>query len=328
MKILYGVQGTGNGHITRSCQIINLLKKNHQVDVLLSGEQNNLSNILDVKFFFKGFGFRFKKSGKIDYYKTIKEIDFKQFYNDIKSINFREYDIVISDFEPISAYGAKIFKKKSIGISNQISLKKQTKNIFKKIFLNYFAPTNLNLPIDLFENRKKGIYGPIIDNNINRNTSEEDFVLIYMPHWNLNTIIKELKEFDLPENIKYFKVFHPEVKSYKFKKDNVVLLPPNRTAFVHELKKCFGIITNSGFSTISESLYLNKKIWSIPIENQFEQKFNAKKISKKGYFVTKKLSKQNFTKWINHTQPKKNNVQNSLNEIVDYINLILSKEVC
>jgi uncharacterized protein (TIGR00661 family) len=89
MKILYGVQGTGNGHITRSSQIINLLKKNHQVDVLLSGEQNNLSNILDVKFFFKGFGFKFKKSGKIDYYKTIKEIDFKQFYSDIKSINFR-----------------------------------------------------------------------------------------------------------------------------------------------------------------------------------------------------------------------------------------------
>lgn len=327
MKILYGIQGTGNGHITRSAQIINLLEKYHQVDVLISGNQNTLSNILKIKYKFKGFNFSLKKSGKIDYYRTIQNVDFRQFYLDVKSIEFENYDLIISDFEPICAYGAKINKKKSIGISNQIFLKKQTKNIFKKIFLNYFSPTEINIPINFFEDKNEKVFGPILDNNLNKNSSQENFILIYMPHCSLKSLIKELNNFELPRNIEHFRIYHPEVKSYKFKKDNILLLPPNRTSFVTDLKKCFGVITNSGFSTISESLFLNKKIWSIPLENQFEQKFNAKSIEKKGFFVTKKLNPSNFKKWIHHNQPQNLQIENSAPRIVELINSILSKEI-
>lgn len=322
MKILYGIQGTGNGHITRSCQIISLLQKNHDVDVLVSGQQNKISNILNIKYNFKGFGFKFKNSGKIDYLKTFLNIDFKQFYEDLKSINFDQYDLIISDFEPVSSYGAKINNIPSIGISNQLFIKKQTKNIFKKFFLNLFSPTKTNLPIDFFENKNKNVFGPIIDNNLTKITKEGDFVLIYMPHWKLEHVSDKLKEFELPKNISHFKIYHPEVKSYKFKKNNIVMMPINRTSFITDLKNCYGIITNAGFSTISESLYLNKKIWSIPLENQFEQKFNAKKINKKGFFVTNKLNKKNFNEWIYHKQPNIK-IENSSTKIVDYINSVL-----
>ena len=38
MNILYGVQGTGNGHISRSREIIRHLKdRGHHVEVILSG---------------------------------------------------------------------------------------------------------------------------------------------------------------------------------------------------------------------------------------------------------------------------------------------------
>ena len=42
VKILYGIQCTGNGHITRSKEIINFLKENYDdqietIDVCLSG---------------------------------------------------------------------------------------------------------------------------------------------------------------------------------------------------------------------------------------------------------------------------------------------------
>ena len=40
MKILYGVQGTGNGHITRSRIVIPLLRSmGHEVDVIISGRK-------------------------------------------------------------------------------------------------------------------------------------------------------------------------------------------------------------------------------------------------------------------------------------------------
>ena len=39
MKILYAIQGTGNGHLSRSMDIVPLLKKMGEVDVLVSGTQ-------------------------------------------------------------------------------------------------------------------------------------------------------------------------------------------------------------------------------------------------------------------------------------------------
>lgn len=327
MKILYGIQGTGNGHITRSTQIISLLRKEHQVDILISGQQNKLSYILDVKYQFKGFDLLFKKSGKINLLKSVKNFDLSQFYKDLKSIDFKQYDLIISDFEPITAYGAKLNNIKSIGISNQNFIKKKTNNPFKKLFLNFFSPTDINISIHFFQNKAKNVFGPIIDLNLTKNTNEGTYILVYLSHWKINDIIDTLNKIELPEKIYGFQIFHPEVKSYRFKKNNIVLLPINRTSFVNEIKKCYGVITNSGFSTTSEALYLNKKIWSIPIENQFEQKFNAKTLSKKGYFVSNKINQSNFNKWVNHLQPNNPDFQNSANDIVDYINLILSKEI-
>jgi uncharacterized protein (TIGR00661 family) len=38
MKILYGIQATGNGHISRSTEIIKELKKfGHEINIILSG---------------------------------------------------------------------------------------------------------------------------------------------------------------------------------------------------------------------------------------------------------------------------------------------------
>ena len=41
MKILFGVQTTGNGHIARANEIISILKKRAEVDVIFSGPKAN-----------------------------------------------------------------------------------------------------------------------------------------------------------------------------------------------------------------------------------------------------------------------------------------------
>ena len=45
MKILYGIQGTGNGHISKSETIYPLLKKYGEVDVLISASNLSLIHI-------------------------------------------------------------------------------------------------------------------------------------------------------------------------------------------------------------------------------------------------------------------------------------------
>ena len=82
MNILYGVNATGNGHLSRSRITISELKKRgHNVTVLFSGR--------DVKDFFdleefkpyiikKGFTFVFE-NGKLSVFKTLLNIDLIQF---------------------------------------------------------------------------------------------------------------------------------------------------------------------------------------------------------------------------------------------------------
>lgn len=50
MKILYGIQLTGNGHITRSIEIIRALKENgFYVDIITSGNNSQIEIPFDIK---------------------------------------------------------------------------------------------------------------------------------------------------------------------------------------------------------------------------------------------------------------------------------------
>ena len=67
MNILYGIQGTGNGHLSRGKFIYDLLKRHSDnVDVLISGSNYSLTPSMPVKYRNKGVTFSIK-NGQIDY---------------------------------------------------------------------------------------------------------------------------------------------------------------------------------------------------------------------------------------------------------------------
>ena len=71
MNILYGIQLNGNGHLTRSLEVINKLKeRGHSVDIVTSGGNSNLSIDLEHKHF-KGLDLFLSKMGSVDWFKTI-----------------------------------------------------------------------------------------------------------------------------------------------------------------------------------------------------------------------------------------------------------------
>ena len=75
MKILYGVQGTGNGHITRAMEIIPYLQQKGEVDILVSGIQTDIELPFEVKYLFNGLSFIFGKKGGVDYWKTFMKMN-------------------------------------------------------------------------------------------------------------------------------------------------------------------------------------------------------------------------------------------------------------
>ena len=73
MKILYAIQGTGNGHLSRAVDIIPELKKYGDLDLFVSGAQAEFKLPFPVKYTSKGLSFYFGKSGGIDFYKTFQK---------------------------------------------------------------------------------------------------------------------------------------------------------------------------------------------------------------------------------------------------------------
>ena len=53
MKVLYAIQGTGNGHVSRAREIVPLLRKKAHTDVLISGIQSDLDLPFDVQYAFR-----------------------------------------------------------------------------------------------------------------------------------------------------------------------------------------------------------------------------------------------------------------------------------
>jgi uncharacterized protein (TIGR00661 family) len=286
MKILYGIQLNGNGHITRSLELINQLKaKGYEVDVIASGGNYSIE-LPDYIKKFKGLSMYFNKSGRINKLKTTLSLNL---FKLIKDVNYdcSVYDLVISDFEPISAYSAKKHKVKSIGISNQVSIIKS--NFLESLFIKYFAPCDYYIPLDYTNG-----YQPIISEKfLNGKVSDEDFYLVYLAAYSLEHIKNELKYSN-----KKFKVYSSDViKDYVY--NNIEFKKSNKDSFQSDLLRCSGVITASGFSTTSEALVLGKRLWSIPIKGQFEQIDNAIKLNKLGVY-TDDLTSENLENWLNN----------------------------
>ena len=322
MKILYGIQLTGNGHITRSIKIITALKSaGFDVDIITSGTNSQLNLPFKIKKQFQGLSFFYNKKGGIDWIKTLLLLKLKNFLSDLK-YDVSEYDLVISDFEPVSAWSARKYNKKSIGIGNQYSFRSNKvprpffKDIFSELFIRWFAPCKEYIGIN-YQKYDEFISLPIInDDLLNKKVINGNFYLVYLPSMSSDFISKQINNYGVGN----WKVYSPDIK--KDKTDGIVKLKKlDKNSFTKDLLNCKGVITASGFSTTSEALVLGKKLWSIPIKGQYEQMCNATSLSKMGVF-TKDLNSDTIFEWIfeykNIEYSWFNPIDNIIKKISDY----------
>lgn len=105
MRVLYAIQGTGNGHLSRARDVIPaLLDQGVALDVLISGTQADIQISYPVKYRFKGLSFIFGKKGGVDMWRTYLKSNTLRLQKEIKSVPIEDYDLVINDFEPITAW--------------------------------------------------------------------------------------------------------------------------------------------------------------------------------------------------------------------------------
>lgn len=289
-RVLYGIQGTGNGHLSRAREIVPILKKYADVDVILSGREHHLKVEFDITYQKKGLGFFIGKKGGINFPKTITHLQFSEFLKDVHKLPVNNYDLVISDLEPISAWAAYLKRTPVILLSHQAIL--YSPNIPRPKGLHYgkavykaYMPPMKKLGYH-FKAYDDFITTPIIRKDIRaQEITQEDFYLVYLDSYGTEFIEEWAAEY--PHET--FKVF--TAQPIETKVPNLSFHKSDATKFTQAMAACKGLITGAGFETPAEALFLGKKLLVVPLKGQYEQLCNAKALEEMGVPVVWKRKK-------------------------------------
>lgn len=295
MKILYSLSGQGFGHSTRSKEIIrHLINKGHQLKVMTYGQAFLLLGEEFDTLEIPGLTLTYKYN-ELDYFRTIynniinaKKL-FYQFLTIYKKVKEFNPDLIITDFEPLSALIAKLLKKPLISIDNQhqlthtkieIPFKYKKELLMTKLIINLMTWGADKYLITSFfktipKNKKTIVLPPVIrEEVINLNPYYGDYLLIYEGA-ELSKILPILKESG-------FKcvVFGPHKEGQE---KNITFKSFNVDDWLKYLEGAKAVIATGGASLISECVYLKKPYLVLPIKKQLEQIINALYLKKLSY---------------------------------------------
>lgn len=295
-NILYGINSEGSGHWTRSREVILHLQKsgNHNVTVVTSGRA--LANLKDHFRVEEIFGFRFKfKNDKIDGLATfLKNSDsFPRGAQSLRRvrdlIKKEKIDIIVTDFEPISCLAGRMSGVPVLSIDNQhfisrtdadyprgyLTQARVAKTVIETMTLGAKAYLTMSFFDAKTQNDSTFILPPIIRREIfYLEPKIGDYILVYVTH-GCKAISKVLKAIDFK-----FVVYGFDEESQD---GNVIFRKFNQTQFLKDFANSAGVLATAGFSLISEALFLGKPFLAWPVQNQFEQVFNAYHLERLGY---------------------------------------------
>jgi uncharacterized protein (TIGR00661 family) len=319
MNILYAVQGTGNGHLSRAIQLYPFLKEYGNVDFFISGSNTALKTDIPIIGRSKGISLFYKSTGGLDYLKIIKSFSFRIFIDAYK-LPVNNYDLVINDFDFVTSLACLFRQKKSVQFGHQASFQsnktpRAKKNkIIGEFILKHFVKSTHYLGLH-FKAYDEAVFNPIIKQEIiDAIPSDDGHISVYLPHYS----IAYLEPFFLKASNYHFEVFSSEVTAIRNYK-NIIYFPISNSGFTKSMIRSHAVITGGGFETPAEAMYMNKKVLSIPISKHYEQLSNAEALSELGVKVIMHIDKDFniiFTDWIKYSAPVKLELRYSTKDIV------------
>src|ERR1700733_4589687 len=293
-NILYGVNGEGAGHSTRSKEVLTHLRaQGHTLHV--ASFDRGMQNLRDQFEVTEIFGFRFAYvNNRVRYKRTIARNlltvpQAAKSANRLKNlIATWKIDLVITDFEPLSCHVAHRMGLPVISIDNQhcltnalVSYPPQYRSdaAAAKLVTLMTPHADAYLVISFFsapvKKRNTFLFPPLLRQEIlEAAPTQAEHVLVYVTS-------------PAPSLAKALAAVRARFGVYGFGRDgeygNVVYKKPSLEGFMRDLTSAKAIVANSGFSLVTEALHLGKPYLAVPVKHQFEQIFNAHWLAKMGY---------------------------------------------
>ncbi|MEH0154353.1 glycosyltransferase family protein [Limibacter armeniacum] len=320
MRVLYAIQGTGNGHLSRARDIVPALQKYCEVDLLISGTQAEVQLPFEVKYRYKGMSFVFGKEGGVALWETVRITKPKRFRNEIASLPIQQYDLVINDFEPVSAWAAFLKGVPCVSLSHQCAVlsekapKPKKGDKLGKFILENYAPVQEHYGFH-FDKYSEGIFTPVIRKEVRElEVTDQGHYTVYLPSYADKKLLKHLSKF---EEIRW-EVFSKHCQE-ELKEGNITIKPISNKAFIESMASSKGVLCGAGFETPAEALYMKKKLLVIPMKNQYEQQCNAAALKNMGVPVIKSLKKKHYEtiqSWLESAQLVEVNYPDNAEEAV------------
>lgn len=323
MNILYAIQATGNGHISRAMELLPYLKEYGNIDIFLSGGNSHLALDAPIKYRSKGLSLYYNCTGGLDYWQIAKGIHPFRLRQEIRDLPVEKYDLVLNDFEYITAAACARKKVPSINFGHQASFQSphtprpSVKNTAGEWVLKNYAKASHYVGLH-FKAYDQFVFTPVVKQEmLDAHPTDKGYITVYLPSYCEPQLIEIFSAFgDLQ-----FDVFCGQVATPR-QEGNLRLLPVNKKLFNESLIHCSGIITGGGFETPAEALHLGKKIMSIPIRSQYEQQCNAAALQELGVRVLKTIDhtfSDQLEDWINHDERIRVDYSKSIPDSLEYL---------
>ena len=290
------------------------------MDVLVSGLDHDIRAPFPIKYSYQGYGFFFGKKGGIDWLKTLRKNKIIHFLREIRYAPIDHYDLIINDFEPVTAWAAKRKGIPIIGIGNQHSLlsphspKAKIWAPLSKAVIRHYAPTPhwLGFHFQAYEER---IFTPTVRQEVSRiQVRNMEHISVYLPAYSAEAMAQILHQFPEQKWEVFIKGTRKETQN-----KNILFKPISAQAFLQSMANSSGVLTGGGFATPAEALYLGKKLMLIPMKGQYEQQCNAQALEEMGVPQIKALDKNSIPKireWLVKGKAPKVDYKNNTEEFV------------
>ncbi len=329
-KIIYAVAGQGFGHSSRSHLIgQHLLQQGHELIFAGSSQSYKyLSKYFPGKVHEISGLFFVYENGNINNAKTLMENIFNYPSSHAKNADvfkniFEPFapDLVISDFEPFTAWWAWLNKIPYISIDHQhvltmCKLQHDSKDMFSRLAAHfvtkyYYTGARNYIILNFFKaqltNKKAILLPPVIRQQVlAKKPSQGQHIVFYSTDCTFAQKLASILQ-NFPD-YKFLIYGFDKERQYK----NCIFKKTSTETFLEDLASCKAVIATAGFSLISECLHFKKRMLLLPVLGQYEQILNAKYIEKLGYGMSStKLDHttlSNFLDFLKKPHPQTNQI--------------------